>query len=375
MAKRGVFRSFVAWVTGIAVVGGAGFGVFHIWQRQDAQLLAARQALAVEVARGPHVQVATVSQSAAERRLTLLGDTRAWQAVTLYSKVGGYLKSIAVDRGDHVIAGQVIATIDSAETDRQYDSAVTDMENKRRNMMRSRDLAAHGNVAQQAADQSETEFRMAIANVAQIATLKSYEQIRVPFDATVTARFVDVGALVQNSTTNQTSNQPVISIADDTRLRVGVYVEQRDVPFVHAGDMADVSDAADAARQVRARVARTSGQLDPRTRTLFVELDVDNRDHFLLPGSFAYVTLHVPLQSQPEIPVAGLVVRGTRTYVAGIDNEGLVRLRPVKVADTDGLVARLADGAKPGDHIALNLPDEVGDGGRVQPVLVRQASR
>ena len=89
------------------------------------------------------------------------------------------------------------------------------------------------------------------------------------------------------------------TLADDRRLRINVYVEQRDVPFVKVGDLADVSDGADSTRVVRARIAQTSGQLDPRTRTLFFEIEVDNEDRFLVPGSFAYVTLHVPGASYP----------------------------------------------------------------------------
>src|SRR5271167_1593490 len=173
---------------------------------------------------------------------------------------------------------------------------------------------------------------MAVANVTQLATMKSYEQIRAPFDGVVTARFVDIGSLVQNSATNMTSNQPVVTVADQSRLRVDVHVEQRDVPFVHVGDLADVTDGANAERKVQARIARTSEALDPRTRTLFVELEVDNRDRFLVPGSFAYVTLHVPIASYPEVPMAGLIVRGTRTFIADLRGDRTVHLQPVKVA-------------------------------------------
>ena len=225
-------------------------------------------------------------------------------------------------------------------------------------------MAARGYTSQQAADQAQTAYTMAMATLAQNETLKSYEQIRAPFDGVVTARFVDVGALVQNSTTNKTSNQPVLTVADDSKLRVNVYVEQRDVPFVHVGDMAEVTDGANPERKVKARIARTSNELDPRTRTLFVELEIDNSDHFLVPGAFAYVTLHVPMQSYPEIPVAGLIVRGTRTLVADIGDDQTVRLMPVTVVRTDGVKAALGEGPKVGQRIALNLPDEVGDGGR-----------
>ena len=83
------------------------------------------------------MQVATIAQGPKERLITLLGDTRPYQVATLYGKVGGYLKSIAVDRGDRVKAGQVVAEVESAETDRQYDAAVSDLENKRKNAERA----------------------------------------------------------------------------------------------------------------------------------------------------------------------------------------------------------------------------------------------
>jgi membrane fusion protein (multidrug efflux system) len=372
MARRGRLGSFILYLIGIGVIGGAGLGAWRMSHDKGIALSASRQALAEGVARGPVVQVAQVTQGPKERLIKLLGDTRSFQAATLYSKVSGYVTSISVDRGDHVKAGDLLATVSSVETDQQYQSSLRDLENKKRNWDRAKDLVAHGWTSHQAADQAETNFTMATATVAQNATLKSYEEIRAAFDGVVTARFVDVGALVQNSTTNKTSNQPVLTIADERRLRVDVFVEQRDVPFVHVGDLADVSDGANAERKITARIARTSNELDPRTRTLFVELDVDNSDHFLVPGSFAYVTLHIPTQAYPEIPVAGLIVRGTRTMIADLDSDQTVHFRPVTVANTDGVHALLAQGATIGQRVAINLPDEVSDGGRVQPVSAGQ---
>jgi RND family efflux transporter MFP subunit len=368
MTKGGGLRTIFGYLVAIVVVAIAGAAVVLIWQQKDAQLSATREALAVEVARGPAVQVVPVTAGPKERLITLLGDTRPWQSATLYGKVSGYVKTIAVDRGDQVTAGQVVVEVQSPETDRQYDSAVADLENKRKNDLRARDLTAHGVGSIQASDQADTDFHMAMQNVAQLAVMKSYEVLRAPFDGVVTARFVDPGALVQNSTTNQTSNQPVLTIADESKLRVDIYVTQRDVPFVHVGDMAEVADAANPDRKLQARIARTADVLDQRTRTLAVELDLDNHDHALLPGSFAYVTLNVPLHSYPEVPVAGLVVRGANTFVADIDADSLVHLRPVKIASTDGISASLADGATVGARIALNLPDGVVDGSRVRTV-------
>jgi membrane fusion protein, multidrug efflux system len=368
MAKGGGFRAFLGYIVGLAIVAVAGFAALHIWQRKDARLSAMRQALAAEVARGPSVRVVPVAAGPKVRLITLLGDTRPWETTTLYGKVAGYVKTIVVDRGDHVTAGEVLATVESPETDRQYDSALADLENKQKNDARARDLMAHGAGSIQASDQADADFRMAVQNVAQLAVMKGYEQLRAPFDGVVTARFVDPGALVQNSTTNQTSNQPVLTIADESRLRVDIYVAQRDVPYVHVGDMADVVDAANPSRKMQARIARTADLLDPRTRTLLVELDLDNRNRMLMPGSFAYVSLHVPLPGYPEVPVASLVVRGNRTYVADLVANSLVHLQPVTVASTDGINASLAAGATVGTRIVMNLPDDVANGSRVRPV-------
>ncbi|HVZ07551.1 efflux RND transporter periplasmic adaptor subunit [Rhodopila sp.] len=364
-------RRILLYCVGLLLIGGAALGVLRMWQTKNDSLSASREAFADVVKRGPVVQIATVTQGPKERLIQLLGDTRPYQTATLYSKVSGYVGRIDVDRGDRVKAGDVLATVSSVETDQQYESAVRDLQNKKRNWDRAKDLVGKGWTSQQAADQAQTDFAMATANVAQLATLKSYEQIRAPFDGVITARFVDVGSLVQNSTTNMTSNQPVLTVADESRLRVDVYVEQRDVPYVHVGDVADVADGANSSRTVQGRIARTSHELDPRTRTLFVELEIDNKDGFLLPGSFAYVTLHVPTISYPEVPVAGLIIHGTHTSIAQLGTDDTIHLLPVKVANTDGVTANLAEGAVVGQTIAVNLPDDVSDGGRVQPVRPR----
>ena len=142
MARRGRFGSFLVYLIGSLVVAGAAFTGVRLWQDKDAQLVASREAMAEGLAKGPAVQVATIAQGPKERLITLLGDTRPYQVATLYGKVGGYLKSIAVDRGDRVKSGQVVAEVESAETDRQFDAAASDLENKKKNAERERDLVA-----------------------------------------------------------------------------------------------------------------------------------------------------------------------------------------------------------------------------------------
>lgn len=334
-----------------------------------AEVAVARDALESAAARGPRVQVVIATKSPEMRVVRLLGDSRSYTSATLFTKVAGYLKTMSVDKGDQVKAGQVLAEIDSAETDALYDAAAADLANKRKLAERDKDLLTRGNVSQQQQQQSETNLRMAEQTVRNLATLKSYETIRAPFDGTVTARYADPGSLMTAATTNQSSSLPVVTISDTSKLRIGVYVEQRDVPFVHVGDAADVTDASDPLRTVRASISRTAGALDPKTRTLFIEIDVDNGQNFLVPGSFAYVTLHLQVKSYPQIPVSALMVRGDQNFVAAVGDDGVVNLRPVRVASTDGDSVAITEGVQPGDHLAINLPPEISDGSRIQPVL------
>lgn len=356
---------------GVGIVVAAGFGVFHLWRSQGSDLDQARAAQAQTLALGPRVQIVAASQGPKERSITLLADVRPFAAATLYGKISGYLKTVKVDKGDVVKAGQVIAEIDAAETDQQYQSAVADLENKRRVAGRSRELLQRGNVSTANAETAETNERMAQALVRQLETLRSYEVLRAPFAGIVTARYADPGALVQNAANSQTNSLPVVTISDISKLRVAVYVPQQDVPFVRIGDSAEVYDAANPDRRVQATISRTSGSLDPLTRTLLVEVDVENADYFLVPGSFAYVTLRAPVQSYVRIPISGLVIRGAEQYAAVLTADNRIQYRRVKVAMTEGNMINLADGLADGERIAINIPDEVTEGSRVQPIAAR----
>jgi RND family efflux transporter MFP subunit len=276
-----------------------------------------------------------------------------------------------VDKGDTVKAGQVIAEIDSAELESQYQGAVADMVYKERLVVRARGLLRTGDVAQQAAEQAESSYRQSQETMRNLDTMRSYQVLRAPFDGTIVGRFADPGALMQAATTNQASSLPVVQIADNSKLRIGAYVEQRDVSAVHVGDAAVVTDASNPERRRTAKISRTAGTLDPRTRTLGIEVDLDNRDNFLVPGSFAYVTLRVPVASFPQVPVAALVQRGAAAQIASVGADALVHFRPVKVASTDGIVVNLAEGAKPGEKVALNVPTEVVEGAKIRPVAGR----
>jgi membrane fusion protein, multidrug efflux system len=312
--------------------------VVVVWRHLH--LSSERSDLVDATAKGPVVQVVQANAAPGLQAVTVLASVTPYSQATLYAKVSGYLAKVLVDKGDHVKAGQLL----------------------RQNA-----------IAAQQADQADADARIAKATLDQDGTLKSYERLTAPFDGQVTARFADPGALVQNATTSQTAAQPVVTVSDDTRLRIDAYVQQDAAPFVHEGDTAQIVDAANTGRSITAKITRVSGQLDPRTRTMLVEVVLDNKDNFILGGSFVYMTLHVPVSSATQVPVGALVTRGNDQFVAVVGSDSRLHYIKVAVASTDGDIVNLAGGIKPGTPIAVDLPAEATDGGLVQSVRAPKA--
>ena len=360
------------YLTGAVCVVATVLGTAYYMMQSSASLATVKASMEADVARGPRVVVANVVQGPQFRTIQLLGDARPYQTTTIFAKVSGYLKSVLVDKGDQVTANQVIAEIDSAELESQYQSAVADLDQKQRIDARSRELLRNSTTSQQAAEQAETNYRMAQETVRNLGIMRSYQTLKAPFDGTVVARFADAGALMQAATTNQASSLPVLQIADNSKLRIGIYVEQRDVAAIKVGDEAEIIDAANPDRKRKARISRTAGTLDPRTRTLFVELDIDNSDQCLVPGSFVNVTLRVPVKSFPQIPVSAMMQRGGTQQVAVIGEDATIKFRSIKVASTDGALINIADGLKVGERVGLNVSSDLVEGSKVRAAEARR---
>ncbi len=368
MASTQDARSPKFYVFSVGTIIAAAVVVYYFHFSRDQEIAAVREAKASVADRGPRIEVVTAKAGPTTRNIKLLGDIRSGMTTTLYSKISGYLKNAPVDKGDLVEAGQIVAEIESPELDQQYAGASADLVNKRRNLARLKGLYEKGNTTQVAMLQAETDALVAENNVAVLATNKSYQTVRAPFAGRVTARFADPGALIGNAQTNYVSAQPMLTISDDSRIRVYAYLQQADVPFVHNGDVAEVSDASNPDRKKTAAVTRMTGELDAKTRTMLIEVHLDNSDHFFVPGGFAYVTINVPIESFPQIPVTALLTRGNESMVAVLEDD-VVKFRQVKVASTDGAVVSLTEGLKPGERIAINVPDEVTNGSRIQPIV------
>jgi membrane fusion protein (multidrug efflux system) len=368
MASSIAARSPRFYVFGFGAILATASAVAYFHFARNQEIAAVREAKAAVTEQGPRIEVVTTAAGPKERTIKLLGDARSGAAATLYSKVAGYLKTIYVDKGDKVEAGQVVAEIESPELEQQFAAASADLANKRRNLARIRGLYEKGNSTQVALLQAETDATVAENNVAVLETMKSYQIVRAPFAGRVTSRFIDPGMLVTNAQANWVAAMPLMTISDDTRVRVYVYLQQADVPFVQVGDVVEVSDASNPDRKKMATITRMTGELEQRTRTMLIEAHIDNADKFFVPGSFAYVTMRVPVESHSQIPVTALLTRGNESVVAVLDND-VVHFRPVKVASTNGNTVSLAGGLKPGEKIAINVPDEITSGSRVRPIM------
>lgn len=358
-----------AWlyIAGILIVLAAGVMAFLLFTRQRTHVQAATEHLTEEGQKGPTVEIATAHRVAGSDTVRLIGEARPYQSAIVYAKVSGYMRSISVDKGDLVRGNQIVAVIESPETDKQYQAAVADAHNKELIANRAATLVKKEMISQQDADQAEADAAVSKANLEQIGTLKSYEELRAPFSGTVTARYADPGALIQNAATSQTSALPVVEISETGRLRIYVYVDQAHAPFVRNGDAVTILDQARPELKVEARVTRTSGEIDPKTRTLLVEVDVDNPHNRILAGSFVQVELKVQTPRYIEIPSDALIVRGNQTFVAVVTPENTVKFTQVAVAEQTGETARLFSGLEEGERVARSLGERVPEGGKVQP--------
>lgn len=350
---------------GFVLVASAFAGVFVLASgRKTAEAAEARERKA-EVAAGPILKVVPVEVNASGRTVTLPGEVKAFQQVTLYAKVSGYLKDIKVDKGDRVKRDQLLATLESPDADQQVAGAQADLENKKAQARRSADLSKKGIVSAQQAENDEAAVKVAGAALERARALKAYEEIRAPFAGVVTARFADPGALLPAATGSTQSAQPVLEVSDMDKLRVYVYLGQEDAARVRDGDAVQIAVDGSSGAPIAAKVTRITRALDPRTRTMLSEIDLDNREGQLYPGQFVHVQLQLTGGSHPRVPTQALISRGDKLSVAVV-RDGKAHLVPITVGHDDGSTVEVLSGLSGGEQVAVNAAGLVSEGAPVR---------
>ncbi len=322
----------------------------------------------------------TVAGTAAE--VSLPGNTQPFNDTPIYARTSGYLKQWYVDIGAHVRKGQLLAVIETPEIDEQLQVAEANLKSAQADLTlanttseRYQNLLRQDSVSRQETDVAvssaaakQASVQAAEANVRRLQELQSFEHVYAPFDGVITARNTDIGNLIDAGGGN---SQPrdLFRIASVDRLRVFVAVPEIYAPAIHNGETATLTLDEYPGRVFEGTVARNSSAIDPNTRTLNVEVDVNNHNHELLPGAYTFVHFKLPSSVQGvtrpvSVPSNTLLFRAQGTQVALVRN-GHVHLQDVTIAQDRGSTLEIATGLKPADEVIENPADSLGEG---QPV-------
>ena len=317
---------------------------------------------------GPLVKVSTAKYSNAPKQIVLIGEAKPYESATIYSKISGYMDKILVDKGDKVAKDQLLATITNPEIDQQYAAALADLTNKKKILDRDQKLVAKNFISQEEADLTQTSVTLSEATLHSVTEQQQYKSLRAPFAGTVTARYADPGALIQNAINSQTSAQPVVTISQLDRLRIYVYAEQRDAAFLKVGYTVDITLTENPDMHLKATVTRIAGELDEHTRMMTVEIDVDNRDQKIIPGSYVQVHITGPLDKNAriEVPSTALIFHKEKSMIAIVDKDSIVHFRQIKVGENTGEKATIIEGLENGERVALNVGESITEGQKVR---------
>ena len=314
--------------------------------------------------------------------LVLPGNVQAFTSTPIYARTDGYLKKWYFDIGAHVHKGDLLAVIEAPEVDQQLNQSRAELERIQANEQlagvtsnRWQSLLIKHAVSQQEADQTKSNYIAAQAavdasraNVRRLEQLQSYERIVAPFDGVITTRNTDIGDLIQAGSSS-TNPRELFHMDATGVLRVYASVPEVDSDAVHDGDMVFLSEDAKPNLRIEGRVVRNANAINDTTRTLNVEVDIDNTKGQLRPGAYVFVHFHIP--SNPAtvtIPSNALLFREEGLRV-GVMRGNQVELVPVTVGHDYGNSVEVVAGLTTQDEVVLDPPDSLVSGTEVHARL------
>jgi RND family efflux transporter MFP subunit len=360
-------------VLAVAVVLG---GIYYgIQSRRSAETTLSQQTVEAAV---PIVDVIEPQANAPDLGLVLPGQTTAFTDTPIYARANGYLKKWYVDIGAQVKKGELLAEIETPELDQQLRQARADLVTAEANAKlaaitatRTEDLLRSNSVSTQerdnaagalAADKAIVTSRQ--ADVARLEELQSYEKIYAPFDGVITARHTDIGDLI--SAGAGTRNSELFHMQATGILRIYVAVPEVYAPQIHVGAKPSITLDEYPGQSFQGTLVRTDKAINQLSRTLLVEVDIDNADGKILPGAYTFV--HFALPSHPgsvTIPSNTLLFRREGLRV-GVVRDGKVDLLPIKIGRDYGDRVEVVSGLKSTDQIIINPSDSLVSGARVR---------
>ena len=374
--KTAAHRSWL--ILAMVLIVAATLLVWGIWSR-----IGAGKTLRTETSQVAITAVSVISpkQTVPAQEIILPGNVEPFINSPIYSRTNGYLKSWSADIGTHVKKGQLLAVIETPEVDQQLEQSLSNLNTAKANLAlseitknRYEGLLKTNAVSQQDVDNAVGSYNAnkaiveaSQANVKQLQALQSFENIYAPFDGVITARNTDIGDLI-NSGSSSGVKTDLFHIAQPGTLRVYVNVPEEYSQGVKVGMTADLSLAEFAGRQFQGKLVRTAEAINVTTRTLLIEIDVDNPSGTLFTGSYAEVHLKVPTQASTYLlPVNTLLFRSEGLQV-GIVKDGKVALSAVTPGHDFGSEIEIVAGLKASDQVIVNPPDSIISGQQVQIV-------
>jgi RND family efflux transporter MFP subunit len=290
------------------------------------------------------------------RYVTLPGSIRANQQATLYAKVAGYLKSLTVDKGDRVQAGQSLGEIeepellaDLAKYKAEVKVADTDYKHISAAEKKSPDF-----VTPQSVEEAKGRLDVANANLERTETLLRYARVTAPFDGIVTARFVDPGAFIPSATSGSSAqNAAIVTVADFNTVRAQVALPEIEASLAQVGQPVRVTVEGLAGKTFDAKISRISYALDDATKTMLIEADLPNPNLVLRPGMYATVKVGVEKHTDALlIPAEALVMEKANAFAFVADN-GKAKKIPIKIGFNDGAKVEVLTGLTGNEAVIL----------------------
>jgi RND family efflux transporter MFP subunit len=372
-SSRKAWVALVVAVIAVAVLLGSG-----IWSRVKASATLRAETAQAAV---PAVSVVSPKQTAPTDEIILPGNVQPFITSPIYSRTNGYLKKWYFDIGAHVRKGQLLAVIETPEVDQQLEQARSNLLTAQANLelasitkSRYQGLLKSNAVSQQDVDNAVGTYNANAAiveadkaAVQQYSALVSFEKVYAPFDGVITARNTDIGDLI-NSGSSSNVKTDLFHIAQPGKLRVYVNVPEEYSQGIKAGMTADLSLTEFPGRTFQGKLVRTAEAINLATRTLLIEIDVDNPTGTLLTGSYAEVHLAVATHDSTFlIPVNTLLFR-TEGLRVGVVKGGKVVLTAVTPGHDFGNDIEIVSGLKADDQVIVNPPDSIVSGQLVQIV-------
>jgi RND family efflux transporter MFP subunit len=352
------------------------FAVFHgIHSRAEteAKLQGLAQGSAIPVVEVVHPRVGADGQE-----IALPGNAQAFTDTPIYARTSGYVDHWYVDIGAHVRQGQLLALIQTPELDQQLEQARADLKTAQANLeiaqitaTRWQDLVKTNSVSQQETDQavSDLNAKRALvdsnkANVERLEQLQAFERVIAPFEGVITVRNTDVGDLIQAG--DNSAPKELFRLASIRKLRIYIPVPEVYAADVTNGQSVKVTLDAFPNKEFAGTVVRNSDAIDLNSRTLNVEVDVENPTGKLFPGAYAFVHLKVPASTgSVTLPSNALLFR-SEGLRAGVVRDSHVMLTPITIGQDYGGAVEVLSGLTPNDAVIVNPSDSLANGAAVR---------